>query len=50
MGIIKIAVCDDEIVSTKKLEKMITAYCTKRQTPLQIDILHSVKKLLADYI
>ena len=50
MGIIKIAVCDDEIVSTKKLEKIITIYCTKRQIPFQIDIFHSGKKLLSDNI
>lgn len=50
MGIIKIAVCDDEIVSTKKLEKIITTYCTKRQIPFQIDIFHSGKKLLSDNI
>ena len=50
MGIIKIAVCDDEIVSTKKLEKIITTYCTKRQIPFQIDIFHSGKKLLSDNV
>ena len=46
MGFVKIAVCDDEIIFARKLEKIINKYCTVKQIPFQIDIYQSERNLL----
>ena len=50
MGFVKIAVCDDEIIFARKLEKIINKYCTVKQIPFQIDIYQSGKEFIADNI
>ena len=50
MGFVKIAVCDDEIIFARKLEKIINNYCTVKQIPFQIDIYQSGKEFIADNI
>lgn len=50
MGFVKIAVCDDEIIFARKLEKIINKYCTVKRIPFQIDIYQSGKEFIADNI
>ncbi len=50
MGFVKIAVCDDEIIFARKLEKIINKYCTVKQISFQIDIYQSGKEFIADNI
>lgn len=50
MGMIKIAVCDDEIIFAEKLKKIIEKYCARKQIPFQIDIYQSGKEFIADNI
>lgn len=50
MGIIKIAVCDDENIFAQKMKKIIATYCTKRQIPYEIDIYQSGKLFIANNI
>lgn len=48
MGIIKIAICDDETVFSDKLKKIIASYCIQKQIPCEIDIYQSGKEFIAD--
>lgn len=43
MGIIKIAVCDDEKIFACKMKKIIDIYFTKKQIPYEVDIYPSGK-------
>lgn len=47
---IKIAVCDDEIIFAEKLEIIIKKYCTRKQIPFQIDVYQSGKEFVADNV
>lgn len=50
MGIIKIAVCDDEVIFAEKLKTLIGFYCNERQIPYVVDIYCSGRDFLADNI
>lgn len=50
MGIIKIAVCDDEVIFAKKLKMLIEFYCNEKQIPYAVDIYRSGKDFVADNI
>ncbi|MCD7825791.1 MAG: hypothetical protein LUH14_07525 [Clostridiaceae bacterium] len=48
MGVIKIAICDDEMIFAEKLKAIIEFYCNENQIPCVVDIYCSGKKFLAD--
>ena len=50
MGILKIAVCDDEVIFAKKLKELISMYCTKKQILYELDLYQSGKAFLSDNI
>lgn len=50
MGVIKIVVCDDEIIFAGKLKKIIDSYCIQKQIPYKIDIYQSGKEFITDNI
>lgn len=50
IGIIKIAVCDDEIVFAENMKKLITTYCMKKQIPCKVDIYQSGNDFITDRI
>ena len=47
---IRIAVCDDEVIFAEKVKKIVDKYCTKRQIPFQIDLYQSGKEFIADHV
>lgn len=50
MGIIKIAICDDEAIFAEKLKTVIEFYCDEKQIPYVVDIYCSGEEFLADNI
>lgn len=50
MGVIKIVICDDEIIFAGKLKKIIDSYCKQKQIPYKIDIYQSGKEFITDNI
>lgn len=50
MGIIKIAICDDEITFAEKMQTIIDTYCREQQIPCEIDLYPSGKEFIADSI
>jgi len=50
VGMIKIAVCDDEIVFAEKMKTIITIYFTKKQIPCEVDLYQSGREFIADYM
>ena len=49
-GIIKIAICDDEIIFLEKMKTIIDTYCMKKQIPCEVNIYQSGREFIADYI
>lgn len=50
MGVIKIAVCDDEIVFAERMKTIINTYCMEKQIPYEIDLYQSGREFIADNI
>ncbi len=50
MGIIKIAVCDDEIIFAEEMKTIIDRYCMEKQIPCEIDLYQSGSEFIADNI
>ena len=48
MEVIRIAVCDDEVIFSEKLEKIISAYCVEKQISYELDVYASGKEFLMD--
>ena len=48
MGIIRIAICDDELFFAEKLKKIIASYCGIKQIPHEVDIYQSGREFLFD--
>lgn len=49
-GMIKIAVCDDEIIFAEKMKIIIDTYCMKKQIPCEIDLYQSGKEFITGHI
>ncbi|MCM1233744.1 MAG: LytTR family DNA-binding domain-containing protein [Ruminococcus flavefaciens] len=50
MGIIKIAVCDDEIIFAEKMKTIIDTYCMRKQIPCEVDLYQSGKEFIANTV
>lgn len=50
MEIIKIAVCDDEIVFAEKMKTIIETYCVEKQILCEVDLYQSGREFVADNI
>lgn len=50
MGIIKIAICDDELIFAEKLKSIVALYCNKKQISYVMDIYSSGKEFLSNNI
>ena len=50
MGIIKIAICDDEMIFAEKLKTIVEFYCDEKQIPYVVDLYRSGEEFLADNI
>lgn len=50
MGIIKIAVCDDEMIFAEKMKTIIDTYCKEKQIPYEVDLYQSGTEFIADTI
>lgn len=48
MGILKIAICDDEILFAEKLRKIIGLYCMEKQYSCEVDIYQSGREFIGD--
>lgn len=50
MAIIRIAICDDEILFADKLKKTVASYCIQKQIPYKVDVYQHGKTFLTDKI
>lgn len=50
MGIIKIAVCDDEIIFAGKMKTIIDTYCMEKQIPYEVDLYQSGRDFITNSI
>lgn len=50
MGIIKIAVCDDEIIFAEKMKTIIDTYCMEKQIPYEVDLYQSGRDFITNSI
>ncbi len=49
-GKIKIVVCDNEVISTEKLKRLVGRYCNEKQIPYVADIYQLENEFLVDNI